>query len=226
MLRIIISLFFGGVFGFLIATTLQSPPSTADIKAIDVKGFGAEKNNLQNELTQLKLENNQLKKLIQVTNDSTIKSTENKNTEASKPIVDGDCTQQVKAVLSALSEKDKVLESFRTMKSSHDFDQGMATEFNAEPRNDSWANSTENKLLSSFKNDTGLQAISISTVSCKSKTCELKVPTVNENTKNQVMETLVAQDLGKKLGFKNSSIQTAMEISSGQMTVYITDKTP
>ena len=132
-----------------------------------------------------------------------------------------DCTADVNNAMSVLNEKDKIVNELKNAKSLHDYDTNLYNQFISEEPNEVWAKNIENKFYNSFNKNPDAQAIVISSLDCRSRTCKIKTPVTDQSAKNRVMEVMSEPSFLKSLGFNNATTRPAMEITGGEMTFYI-----
>lgn len=174
------------------------------------------------EINHLRSENAELnRKIVQLLSlQKSTAPTPQKAIDENTPL---NCESAIKDALSVYIGKDKLLADLSNMTSSKNYDEKLQEEFNSEEKNDNWSQLTEKKILDAIAHNASSQAISISYVSCKSKTCQMKIPVSNIDTKNHVAQTLSDPNLTKAMGFNTSIVKTSMGISGGEMIMYISN---
>ncbi|MES2825172.1 MAG: hypothetical protein V4732_16330 [Pseudomonadota bacterium] len=135
--------------------------------------------------------------------------------------VASDCASEVNNAILALHEKDKILTEFQSVGSLHDYDTNLYNQFISEEANEARTKNIENKIYDLLRRNPDTQAIVISSVDCRSTTCKIKTPVADQSAKNQVAEALSQPEFLNALGFNNATTRPAMEITGGEMTLYI-----
>lgn len=223
MLKILVSLIIGLVIGASITFLLMSEKSNNQrITEFSTAcpTINSDSKNLHNDLQQEKnalLE--ALKNAKAELNKVSASSIANHYTAKITP----DCTAEVNNAISAFNEKDKVVNELQNAKSLHDYDTNLYNQFINEEPNEVWANNIESKFYNLLNKNPDTQAIVISSLDCRSRTCKIKAPVTDQSAKNRVVEVMSEPSFLKALGFNNFTTRSAMEITGGEMTFYISN---
>jgi hypothetical protein len=223
VLKILISLVIGLVIGGGITFSLMSEknnnPNTTEVYAV-CPTTNAEDKNINNNLQQENIALlAALKNAKAELNKASASSSANPNTAKVTP----DCTADVNSAISAFNEKDKIVNELKNAKSLHDYDTNLYNQFISEEPNEIWAKSVEDKFFNLLNKNHETQAIVISSLDCRAKTCKIKTPVTDQSAKNRVMEVMSEPSFLKALGFNKATTRPAMENTGGEMTFYISN---
>lgn len=217
-LAVFIGILIGGTTTFLFTNPIASENTS--------QAFSSElpEKNIDptSELTQLREENNQLKIKLKSQSSEILHQQYSSQANAC-PSTPNNCDAQINKLMAFYAEKDKALAEIKDIKSAAQYDAKLHSDFNAENKNEIWSSTTENKILTELNKNDATRDIIVSTIDCRSSTCEIKIPAADIASKNKIMETLSDPNVVRKLGFVNSTIKSGLQLSGGEMTLYITD---
>lgn len=177
----------------------------------------------KNSLQRLQQENMAL--LVALKNAEAVRSSNAVSSLASgqNANVTPDCTADVNRAISAFQESDKIVSELRNAKSLQDYDTNLHNQFISKEPNEALTKDVENRFYDAVDGHPDRQSLVISSLECRSRTCKVKIPATDDAAKNHFMELMSDPSFSKALGFEGSTIRSAMEITGGEMTLYISN---
>lgn len=185
------------------------------------------KNNFEStdEIAKLRDENAQLKMQIKHAQPGEAPAQKLSNSQSSPTINDTNtCDARIQYLMAFFAEKDKLIAEAKDIKSTSSYDEKLHNDFNSEDKDEKWSSTIESKFLKIFSANESSRDFVVSSISCRSSTCEVKVPVANIEAKNRIMEIVSNPAVAKGLGFDNSSVKSSLQILGGEMTLYISNK--
>lgn len=133
-----------------------------------------------------------------------------------------DCSAAIYSAIQATDKKNELINEFQNISSPESYDLQLQEIFAAEEHNPIWASNAESELFNAFKVDPSTQAITVSTVQCKAKTCEITVP-ASDTTRNEIVDAISNYSFLTLSGFKNPSTKSTLNTTNGEIKIYISN---
>ena len=153
---------------------------------------------------------------------------ENARGSLSKPVQENidsqslDCSAVIHSAIQAADKKNELINEIQKISSPESYDLQLQQTFAAEERNPVWASDTESELYNALKIDPSTQAIAVSTVQCKTNTCEIIVP-ANDSTRNEIVDAISNYSFLTLSGFKNPSTKSTLNTTNGEIKIYVSN---
>jgi hypothetical protein len=223
VLKILISLTVGIAIGAGVTAALMPTTNSMQNPSGIVTACPTESAHTKNSLTLLQQENAAL--LAALKNAQAVRNPDlaSAPAPAQETAVAPDCTADMNKAISAVHEAEKIGAELRNAATLHEYDANLYNQFDKEAPDELWRKDIELKFYDALRNHPERQAIVISSLDCRSTTCKVKIPVADQSTKNHFMELLSDPSFSQALGFKNSTVRSALEITGGEMTFYITN---
>lgn len=178
-----------------------------------------------NELELLREENAQLKQQMMPQKPVAQTVAGNQTALQTTAVSTANCDAQIKGLMNFYAEKDRTLAELSSIKDPAQYDAKLNAEFMAEPRDEKWSGATETKIERALSTRDEMRDFVLSSIQCRSATCELKIPAANLDTKNKIMTALSSPGALSSMGFgEQYSMKSALESAAGEMIVYISKK--
>lgn len=163
-------------------------------------------NRLKEKIAQLESLNGSSKKLVQ----------ENMDSQSL------DCSAAIHSAIQATDNKNALINEFQKISSPESYDVQLQQTFADEEHNPIWASETESEIYNALKVDPSTQAITVSTVHCKAKTCEITAP-ANDSTRNEIVDAISNYSFLTLSGFKNPSTKSTLNAINGEIKIYVSN---
>ena len=163
---------------------------------------------------------NRLKEKIEkLENDNGLLSRPARENIGSQPL---DCSVAIYSAIQATNKKNEFINELQKITSTESYDLQLQQTFVDEELNSIWASDTESELYNALKIDPSTQAITVSMVKCKAKTCEITVP-ANDSTRNEIVDAISNYSFLTLSGFKNPSTKSTLNTTNGEIKIYISN---
>jgi hypothetical protein len=133
-----------------------------------------------------------------------------------------DCSAAIHSAIQAADKKNELINELQRIESLADYNLQLQQDFDDEERDHIWASETEAAFHYALKADASTQSIAVSTVICKTKTCEVTVP-ANQNLRNEIVDALSNYSFLALSGFKNSSTKSKFNNTNEEIKLYISN---
>ena len=133
-----------------------------------------------------------------------------------------DCSAAIHSAIQAADKKNEIINELQRMESLADYNLQLQQDFDDEERDHIWASETEAAFHYALKADVSTQAITVSTVICKTKTCEVTVP-ASQNLRNEIVDALSNYSFLTLSGFKNPSTKSKFNNTNEEIKLYISN---
>ena len=147
---------------------------------------------------------------------------------SSKPVQENigsqplDCSAAIHSAIQAADKKNELINELQRIESLADYNLQLQQDFDDEERDHIWASETEAAFHYALKADASTQSIAVSTVICKTKTCEVTVP-ANQNLRNEIIDALSNYSFLALSGFKNPSTKSKFNNTNEEIKLYISN---
>lgn len=133
-----------------------------------------------------------------------------------------DCSAAIYSAIQATNKKNELINELQKITSTENYDLQLQQTFVDEELNSVWASDTESELYNALKIEPSTQAITVSMVKCKAKTCEITVP-ASDSTRSEIVDAISNYSFLTLSGFKNPSTKSTLNTTNGEIKIYISN---
>lgn len=219
MYKVVISAIVGFVSGASVVLAFMDD-FNSDKEVASLNTFASKTENILANSAPYLTEINRLKEQIEKLKSDRGASSESlhKNIE-SQPL---DCSAAIYSAIQAADKKNELINELQRIESLADYNLQLQQDFDDEERDHIWASETEAAFHYALKSDASTQSIAVSTVICKTKTCEVTVP-ANQNSRNEIVDALSNYSFLTLSGFQNPSTKSKFNNTNEEIKLYISN---